>query len=277
MNHRSPKGFTLMGLSTLGVLLCLESTAYAQSDGWDSNVNGPQAYTEIQLLLDKKAAQAGKVREVFYGQRDGLYKVSPTTVTTFSNSYWTPKLVDYRVSVKASFDSVALAALEKAIKASPELREGDFAYTFKFADGDVKVLVYEEIRPILESMLQGGYAFEARAALLDADQTLLALSDNSLLLRTPSMSGGGLDFSKAPLLETYELAQPPDLLESIDSTTKDKAHEEWAKFLSEPVYRRIPGNLAVFYGLPVDVLKSTVRCRVLRDSDELLLYKKDAK
>jgi hypothetical protein len=133
--------------------------------------------------------------------------------------------------------------------------------------------------PTYQRLIRGGYAFEARAVLLDKEQTVIASSDNSLLLSTPELSNG-LDFSTSPLLRTYQKVEAPDLSSLMSSQEGDaqKADaDKLRKYLSEPAYRLQFSDKASFFSLPIEELKKVSACRVLRDSDELLVYKRDAK
>ena len=80
------------------------AAAPAWADKWESNVNGSRAHDEVVAILDYKRAQARAVEEIFYGLRDRLYVVSPTSNTRYTNNFLTPTSVNYTVRVEASFD-----------------------------------------------------------------------------------------------------------------------------------------------------------------------------
>lgn len=238
-----------------------------------------KAYDEVQALLQYKQAQAAEVEKIFYGLRDKLYIVQPSSQTTYENNFLTPSTVKYTVTVSAKWNKVAVKNLHTAIKAAKHLSDGDNTVTFKFPEGTVKIKVYDEIFPTYQDLVQGGYAFEARAVLLDNDQTVLATSDNSLLLSVP-FNGDGLNFSGKPQLRSYMKADPPDITSIIgnqDGESSNAALSELQSFFSEPAYRLIDSDTANFYSLPVEDLQKVMACRVLRESDELLVYKRDAK
>lgn len=252
----------------------------ARADKWESSVNGSKAHDEVVAILEYKKAQARKVEEIFYGLRDRLYVVSPTTRTSYTNNFLTPTSVNYTVRVEASFDPSAVSALLSTLRASQGyFSEGENRVKLKFASGTIELRIYDEIFPTFQRLVRGGYAFEARAVLLDREQTVIASSDNSLLLSVVE-TDDGLDFSVPPRLRTYTKAEPPDLsgLMSDDGSGKpDPKMQDLAKFFGEPAYRLSYSNDATFYSLPVVALKDVASCRVLRDSDQLLVYKRDKK
>ncbi len=252
------------------------STPAAAGDAWESNVDGNKAYTEVKDILAYKAGQAAEVEGIFYGLRDSLYVMSPTSQANYSNSFLTPKTVTYTVTTTATFNATAVTALQRALTAAKFLKNGDRSVTFKFAGApEVTIKLYEEIFPTYEKLVRGGYAFEARAVLLDKDQGVIATSDNSLLLSTPSV-GDGLDFSGKPLLRTYERTEAPDLSDlyiDLGNNREGPAAKKLKEYLARPSYVLSAANTATFYSLPVEDLKRIVNCRVLRDSDQLLLYK----
>ena len=250
------------------------------ADRWESPVNGESAYQAVKNLLAYKRAQAAPVEALFYGLRDTLYVVTPNSNAQYLNNYLTPNSVTYTVSVDATYDNRAVSSLYSALKQAQPLyfKYGENLVSMKFPQGTVNLRIYDEIMPTYERLVRGGYAFEARAVLLDNEQTVIASSDTSLLLSTPQ-SGAGLDFSGKPLLRSYQQAEAPDIgtLFSAQSEGERKAEEEKLRtFLSEPAYRLTSSNRATFYSLPLEELKNVVSCRVLRDSDELLVYKRDA-
>ncbi len=260
--------------------LALSPTA-AHADKWESNVDGQRAYDQVKAILEYKRDQAQQVEQLFYGLRDSLYVVSPTSDTQYTNNYLTPNSVTYTVTVSASYDSGAVSRLYSALKsAQPKyFKYGENRVSIKFPQGTVELRIFDEIMPTYQRLVRGGYAFEARAVLLDNEQTVVASSDTSLLLSTPG-SGNGLDFSGKPQLRTYLQAEAPDVgnLFSAQTDGAQKAEQEkLRKYLAEPAYRLTNSNQTTFYSLPIEELKKVVSCRVLRDSDELLVYKKDAK
>jgi hypothetical protein len=256
-------------------LVSLSQPARA-ADAWEANVDGNKAYTEVKDILAYKAGQAAEVEAIFYGLRDSLYVMSPTSQTQYQNSFLTPKTVTYTVTTKAAYSGNAVVALQLALTSAKYLKQGDRKVTFKFPSvGEISFRVYDEIFPTYEKLVRGGYAFEARAVLLDKDQGVLATSDNSLLLSTPTL-GDGLDFSGTPLLRSYERAEPPDLTElfyQLGDKREGKAAQLLRDYLAKPSYALSSKSTATFYSLPVEDLKRIVSCRVLRDSDQLLLYK----
>lgn len=264
----------------LTVAMALGPSA-AMADKWESSVNGAKAHDEVVAILDYKKAQARKVEEVFYGLRDRLYVVSPTSKTRYTNNFLTPTSVNYTVRVESSFDAAAVAALYAALRAAQgNFSEGENEVKIKFPQDTVVLKIYDEIYPTYQRLVRGGYAFEARAVLLDKEQTVIASSDNSLLLSVVETSNGGLDFSTSPLLRTYTKAEAPDLsgLLSDDGSAKPNPKlAELEQFFGEPAYRLSFSNDATFYSLPVTALKDVASCRVLRDSDQLLVYKRDKK
>lgn len=251
----------------------------ALADEWESVVDGQKAYSEVQALLKYKKAQAAEVEEIFYGLRDQLYVVQPSSNTNYENNFLTPSTALYTVDVSAKYNTNAVNALYKNIQKASHLKHGENKITFKFSTGDLTIHIYDEIYPIYENLVRGGYAFEARAVLLDKEQTVIASSDNSLLLRVPS-NGNGLDFKGKPYLQSYVKAEPPDL-SALLNENKDKGMEamygDVVSFFAEPSYRLVDSNTANFHSLPVDNLKKVYSCRVLRESDELLVYKRDVK
>ena len=274
---RSPKSRCFIAC----IVAALAGPSAALADKWESPVNGEQAYIEVKNILSYKQAQAEQVESLFYGLRDKLYVVSPKSNAGYSNNYLTPNSVTYTVQVQASYDTTAVSSLYSALKrAQPRyFARGGNLVIIKFPQGTVKLRIYDEIMPTYMRLVRGGYAFEARAVLLDNEQTVIASSDTSLLLSTPQ-SGNVLDFSKRPLLRSYQQAEAPDLgnLFSAQSDGARNAEEErLRKFLEQPAYRLTNATEATFYSLPLEELKKVVSCRVLRDSDELLVYKKDAK
>ena len=251
---------------------------FAQADEWESKVNGQKAYDQVQALLHYKKEQAAEVEKIFYGLRDKLYVVQPSSQTTYENNFLTPSTVKYTVNVSAKYNPVAVNLLYDSIQSAKFFKKGENTVQFQFPKGNLTINLYDEIFPTYQDLVQGGYAFEARAVLLDTDQTVIATSDNSLLLSVP-FTGEGLNFKESPQLRSYVKAEPPDITTIVgnqDDSAKE-ALKELQSFFSEPAYRLINSNTADFYSLPVDDLKKVSSCRVLRESDELLVYKRDAK
>lgn len=260
----------------IGLLLTL---SLATAGEWESTVNGEKAYNEVQALLAYKKAQAAEIEQIFYGLREQLYIIEPSSKTSYENNFLTPSTVAYTVNVSAKFNSTSVNKLHSSIKSAKYFKEGENAITFKFPNGTVTIRLYDEIYPIYSNLLKGNYAFEARAVLLDNEQTVISTSDNSLLLSVPS-NGDGLNFTRKPLLQSYVKATPPDLTDIIgnqDGESKDDAFADLASFFSEDTYRLVDSSTANFYSLPVESLKDVSSCRVLRESDELLVYKRDVK
>jgi len=246
---------------------------------WETSVDGQRAYDQVQELIKYKRGQAGEVEAIFRGLRDKLYVIRPQSRTSYDNNFLTPSTVTYTVQVTASFDANEVAALQRALSSAKFLRKGDRQVQFSFPAGKTHTIsLYDEIYPTYETLVRGGYAFEARAVLLDADQTVLAVADTSLLLSTPTHGEGGLDLSGSPRLQSYTRLEPPDLSQWLSGDRDDdkELHEFLERYFALDVYRLSDAGEAVFYSLPLTVLKRAVRCRVLRDSDELLLYEKDA-
>jgi hypothetical protein len=261
----------------MAMVLALFSSG-AHADEWESEVNGIGAYNAVQTLLKYKKGQADEVEAIFYGLRDTLYVASPSRNTTYSNNSLTPNSVDYTVTVTAKYNRAPLETVKAALKTAKYFRKGQTSIRIKFPSETLTIKLFDEVLPIYKRLVRGGYSFEARAVLLDNEQTVLATSDNSLLLST-RMSGLGLDFSGKPQLRTYQKAEPPDIsnLSSGTGKEKDEARESLMKFLAEPSYRLSSSNQASFYSLPTENLKTVTSCRVLRESDELLVYKRDQK
>lgn len=264
-----------MHLLFVALSLVLSTPTFA-ADPWESNVDGNKAYTEVKDILAYKAGQAAEIESIFYGLRDALYVMSPTSNARYENSFLTPKTVTYTVSTTASFNTTTVSGLLRAIGAAKYLKNGDRTLTFKFPGMvEMKIKIYDEIYPTYERLVRGGYGFEARAVLLDRDQGVVATSDNSLLLSTPSL-WDGLDFSEKPLLRTYQRSEAPELTELLFDLGEKRSSSAVTKlqaYLAKPVYELSSANTATFYSLPVEDLKRIVSCRVLRDSDQLLLYK----
>ncbi len=263
--------------AVLASLFLLSVTQPARAaDAWESNVDGNKAYTEVKDILAYKAGQAAEVEAIFYRLRDSLYVMSPTSQTQYQNSFLTPKTVTYTVTTKAAYNGTAVSALQSALASAKYLKQGDRKVTFKFPQvGEVSFRLYDEIFPTYEKLVRGGYAFEARAVLLDKDQGVIATSDNSLLLSTPTL-GDGLDFSGTPLLRSYERVEAPDftaVFYDLGEKRDGPAAKLLRDYLAKPTYALSSANTATFYSLPVEDLKRIVSCRVLRDSDQLLLYK----
>jgi hypothetical protein len=267
----------LMGMPVMWVTLL---SPQARADEWESQVDGQTAYDEVQAILTYKKRQANEVEALFYGLRDTLYVASPTDRTTYTNNSLTPNSVDYTVKVKAKWDTGTVGRLNKAVKAAGYLQKGQTAIELRFPTGTVVIRLHDEVVPIYERLVRGGYSFEARAVLLDNEQTVLATSDNSLLLSIPTIGEHGLDFSGAPLLRTYQKAEPPDitgLLSAQEEGEKNEQLDGLASFLSQPTFLLSSSDKANFFSLPVEDLKNVTACRILRESDELLIYKRDKK
>lgn len=260
----------------MGVLFFLIQIAHA--DDWESKVNGQQAFDQVQALLNYKKAQATEIESVFYGLREKLYVVKPSTETEYENNFYTPSTVKFTIKIDADYDTKTLESLYSSIKSARYLQQGENTIKIRFPKGSLTIKLYDEILPTYQDLVQGGYAFEARAILLDDDQTIIATSDNSLLLSVP-LSREELNFTNKPLLRSYEKIEPFDITSILEKqgVTVDEKLKELQNFLQEPTYRLINSNQADFYSLSVDDLKNVKSCRILRESDELLLYKKDLK
>lgn len=225
--------------------LALAPTA-AHADKWESSVDGQRAYDQVKSILEYKRNRAQQVESLFYGLRDKLYVVSPTRDTQYTNSYLTPNSATHTVTVKTSNDSSAVARLYRALKSvQPRyFKYGENQVSSKFPQGTIKLRIFDEIMPTYERLVRGAYAFDARAVLLDNEQTVPASSDTGLLLSTPGF-GSGLDFSGKPQLRTYQQAEALDVgsLFSAQSDGARKAKEDKRRsYLGEPAYRLTGSN-----------------------------------
>lgn len=264
-------------LSTLAITLFLVAGA-VQADEWETTVDGERAYNEVQALLAYKRGQAEEVESIFYGLRDRLYVIQPKRRTAYDNNLLTPTTVTYAVAVTAKYHGGELDKLKNALQDAQYLDQGEHEIEFRFPAGATRTIkLYDEVLPTYETLVKGGYAFEARAVLIDTDQTLLAVADNSLLVSTAMTKGGGLDLSSDPRLQTYTRLDPPDFSKFLQGAPEDSAELRAfvARWSHGPVYQLSDAQLATFYSLPLELLKRVEKCRVLRDSDELLLYKQD--
>ena len=132
---------------------------FAQADEWESKVNGQRAYDQVQALLEYKKAQAAEVEKIFYGLRDQLYVVQPSSQTTYENNFLTPSTVKYTVNVSAKYNASAVNSLYSAIQSAKYFKEGENTIKFKFPKGTLTIKVYDEIFPTYQDLVQGGYAF----------------------------------------------------------------------------------------------------------------------
>jgi hypothetical protein len=254
----------------------LASAPMARADQWETDVSGSSEAKAAEAILEYKRGQAAEVYTLFYGLRDRLYTIRPIAKTSQQNSLYTPQTVSYEVSLTAQFNSTALTRLKESLGAAAFLEQGDNAIEIAFPTGSVTIYLYDEILPTFKVLTMQGYALEARAVLLDKDRTVLAVSDNSLLVRTKSTEKK-LDFSGSPLLQTYVPQQMPDiraLLDNADAKYKDVGTKLSDHFKTQS-YVLQNADKAIFYALPIETLRKTVSMRVLRESDELILYKRD--
>lgn len=266
--------------TAIGVLFCMALLGLPQvghADEWESRVNGQGAYDKVQAILKYKQAQAREVESIFYGLRDSIYVASPTSKTTYTNNSLTPNSVDYTVQVSSRYNQGAVGVFEGALRRAKHLRGGQTEIKVKFSSGTVTINLFDEVLPIYERLTRGGYSFEARAVLMDNEQTVIATSDNSLLLSVRSFESRGLDFSKSPFLRTYQKAEPPDVSSIVSDQSEGytDAIKALVGFVTQPTYRLSASNKATFYSLRTEDLKDVTSCRVLRESDELLVYKRD--
>ena len=86
-----------------------------------------------------------------------------------------------------------------------------------------------------------------------------------------------MDLSGKPLLQTYIPQQAPDIRKLLDNDEKqyESVRTQLSKHFSAQAYVLVDADKAVFYSLPLDTLRKSVSMRVLRESDELILYKRD--
>lgn len=256
--------------------LALFTAPAALADQWETDVSGAEEAKSAETLLDYKRGQAAEIYTIFYGLRDRLYTVKPISRTSQQNSLFTPQTVTYQVSLTAQFNAAALSKLGDALSHAAYLSRGQNTIDVALPTGTVSIQLYDEIMPTFKVLTMQGYELEARAVLLDKDRTVLAVSDNSLLVRTKS-TDKKLDFSGAPLLQTYMPQQAPDIraiLDSGDAKFKDVGTQLSNHFKTQS-YVLQNADKAVFYALPIETLRKSVAMRVLRESDELILYKRD--
>lgn len=268
---------TLLRRATILLAAVATLSAPVHADDWETSVNGAGSAAEVEKLLEYKKGQAAEVYTLFYGLRDKLYVIRPQARTSYGNSLFTPQTVNYEVQLSASFNAAALTTLRQRLETASYLAKGDQAYEILLPGSfPITIRLYEEVVPTFKVLVRDGYGLEARAVLLDKDRTVLAVSDNSLLVRTP-MSDKKLDFSGKPLLQTYVPQEKPDirkLLDSEDAKFKDVG-TTLSKHFASTSYVLTNADKALFYSLPVNTLARSVSMRVLRESDELILYKRD--
>ncbi len=249
----------------------------ARADDWETNVDGAGAAVDVQRLLDYKKGQAAEVYTLFYGLRDKLYVIRPQSRSSYANSLFTPQTVNYEVQISAAFNGQSLATLRQKLEAAAYLQKGDQAFEILLPNSlPMTIRLYDEVVPTFKVLVRDGYGLEARAVLLDKDRTVLAVSDNSLLVRTP-LTDKKLDFSGKPMLQTYVPQEKPDirkLLDSDDAKFKDVG-TALSKHFATTSFVLTNADKALFYSLPVDTLSRAWSMRVLRESDELILYKRD--
>ena len=262
-----------MVVTAFGTLM----TSPAYADDWETDVDGAGSAAEVERLLQYKKGQAAEIYTLFYGLRDKLYVIRPQARTSYANSLFTPQTVNYEVQLTAAFNPTALATLRQRLGAAAYLSQGDVSYDVVLPGGPpVTIRLFNEVVPTFKVLIRDGYGLEARAVLLDKDRTVLAVSDNSLLVRTPS-NDRRLDFSGKPLLQTYVPLERPDirkLLDTDDAKFKDVG-TQLSKHFETTAYVLTSADKALFYSLPVETLRKSVSMRVLRESDELILYKRD--
>jgi hypothetical protein len=249
----------------------------ARADEWETPVDGAGSAADVEELLKYKKGQAAEIYTLFYGLRDKLYVIRPQTRTSYVNSLFTPQTVNYEVQLTASFNSQALTTLRQRLSSAAYLDRGENTFEIALPGGlPITIRLFDEVVPTFKVLIRDGYVLEARAVLLDKDRTVLAVSDNSLIVRTP-LSDKRLDLSGRPLLQTYVPQEKPDirkLLDSDDAKFKEVG-TQLSKHFASTSYVLTNADKALFYSLPVNTLARSVSMRVLRESDELILYKRD--
>lgn len=266
----------ILRTTTALALLALTSIPVARADQWETDVSGSAEAKAAEEMLEYKRGQAAEMYTIFYGLRDRLYTIRPISRTSQQNSLFTPQTVTYEVSLTAQFNSSALTRLRDALGSAEFLGKGENVIEIALPTGPITIRLYDEIMPTFKVLTMQGYGLEARAVLLDKDRTVLAVSDNSLLVRTKS-TDKKLDFSGSPLLQTYVPQQAPDIraiLDNPDAKFKDVGTKLSDHFKTQS-YVLQNADKAIFYALPIETLRKTVSMRVLRESDELILYKRD--
>jgi hypothetical protein len=92
-------------------------------------------------------------------------------------------------------------------------------------------------------------------------------------------AGHDLDFTGSPYLLSFEQASLPEitsLLEGLDkASVKGKQAASLSTFLKRDIWVQVPRKELLFRNFDVGKLKRMRSIRVLKDSDELILYKAD--
>lgn len=261
----------------LVALVALSVSPAVRADEWETNVDGAGSVAEVEKLLEYKRGQAAEVYTLFYGLRDKLYVIRPQSKTSYANSLFTPQTVNYEVQLSAAYNPQAVQRLSDALSKAAFLGQGQNTYEIVFPGNVTRTIrLYDEVLPTFKVLVRDGYGLEARAVLLDKDRTVVAVSDNSLLVRVPT-GDRRMDLSGKPLLQTYVPQQAPDIRKLLDDEGKqfESVRTQLSKHFSTQAYVLTDADKAVFYSLPLDTLRKSISMRVLRESDELILYKRD--
>jgi hypothetical protein len=229
-------------------------------------------------LIRKKEVQAIALEEVFQGRGQSLYVFSVSSSAKISQSYFNKDVVDYVVNVNVKYDRAALDAFYKDLRARAEFKSGDVKVRLRFPLGNVDLMIYHEHLKTYDVLIENGYRFNVVAAVIDKDQTVLKSSDNILETGTV-IAGHDLDFSGSPFLVSFEKVSIPDiaaLTEGLDDkSVKGMQARDLGAFLERDIWVQVPRQQLLFRNFEVDKLKRMRTVRVLKDTDELILYKAD--
>jgi hypothetical protein len=255
---------------------------------WEKAHDGESRYQSVMDLIRKKEAQSRALEEVFRGRGQSLYIFTVAGRAALGHWYFTKDVVDYYVDVDVKYDRSALDAFYKDLSARSEFKYGDVKVRIKFPSGTLDLLIFYEHLKTYDRLIEDGYRFSVNAAVLDKDQTVLEASDNVLNTGTAMSqsssqarfgAGHDLDFTGSPYLLSFEQASLPEitsLLEGLDKTSvKGKQALSLSKFLKRDIWVQVPRKELLFRNFDVGKLKRMRMIRVLKDSDELILYKAD--
>jgi len=286
-----PESKQRLVLALLACLLAGTGVSVAtgvQAADWERSHDGEQRYDAVMELIRKKEAQAKALEEIFRGRGQSLYVFTVSSRASMSHWYFTKDVVDYFVNVDVKYDRAALDAFYKDLSGRNEFDDGDVKVKIKFPSGNVDLWIWYEHLQTYDRLIENGYRFNVAAAALDKDQTVLESSDNVLETGTPTSqssqqarfgAGHDLDFTEQPYLVSYEKASLPEvssLLEGLDKdSVRGKQAASLSDFLARDIWIQIPRNKLTFRNFDVSKLKRMRSIRVLKDSDELILYKAD--
>ena len=269
----------MLTIAALPALSAGPRSSQAREGKWEVRADGSQQVDDIVRLRSKKEAQEDAVRrlvDVLWSDLYEVYVSDSTDIQTY-NQFAVPDKVRYSIPVRVRYNSATLEEARR-ILASPDLTGGEHPVSITLPTGQVTIYLYDEVRPIFDSLSDGGrWPFQCRVVLLDENQEVLGRSDSVLYVYVQD-----LNLTSAPWVGSFQkAAAPPDIgylgeiITMNAGTEGKKLLEDLQGFLShaESHYYLESSDRITFDYLSLDILDRVASIRVLRPDAAPLLYR----